>query len=177
MEIESKVLDVDKKAIRRRLEALGAELTFDGTHDAYHFDTKDRRLGKEKSLLRLRREKDANGERVTMTFKRRVKGTVAKRAHEHEVVVSSFAAAERIVEGLGLHAVRRGKKRRAEYRLGKVHYCLDTIPGIPTYLEIEAPSERAVVAGAKRLGIGKKALKPWSLRDVLRHYGKKDCRT
>lgn len=173
MEIEAKILEVDAKAIGRRLKALGTRKTFDGTHEAFVFDDEQRSIHASHRLLRLRREVDRRGERVTFTFKRKVKTKSVKHAVEHETVVSSFDQARKILEGLGLRVTRVVRKRRKEYSLGRTHYCLDSVGNIPTYLEIEAPSQAGVIAAARKLGFTKDDLKPWTVGDVMKHYGVK----
>ncbi len=177
MEIEAKILEVDVKAVERRLQALGAKVTFDGAHEAYAFDDERRSIRAAKSLLRLRREIDHGEERVTFTFKQKAGGKNVKRAVEHETIVESFAQARKILEGLGLRVTRVVRKRRREYSLGRTHYCFDTFKGVPTFLEIESASESAVVAAARQLGFSRNDLKPWTGVDVLKHYGVKSSST
>ena len=169
MEIEAKILEIDADRVGRTLAALGAVKHFDGTHEAYSFD--DGHLKKNGCLLRLRRERQSGGETVTMTFKRLVRTEVTKQAEEAEVSVSSFGNARRIIEGVGFRSVKVVRKRRVEYVLGKTHFCLDTIRGAPTYLEIEAPTQARVVAAAVKLGYKKDRLRPWTVIDVMKHYG------
>ncbi len=169
-EIEVKILEIDKKSLVRRLKRLGAKKTFDGDIKASFFDFGDSRLKKTGRLLRLR---EGSGGTV-LAFKSPAGRSLVKTMKEHETSLSDPHAFREILSGLGLKEAGRTKKRRLSYKLGKVHFELDTYPGIPTDLEIEAPSEREVRKYVALLGFSMKDARPWTWRDVFRHYGRKE---
>ena len=61
-----------------------------------------------------------------------------------------------IVKKLGLEIIRRFEKKRTSYLVSKdgknVKVEIDTIPGVPTYLEVEANDEAAVRWGVQLVG-------------------------
>lgn len=182
MEIEAKILEVDAESVEERLRALGASLVFDGEHEALHFTSDD--FDHERNTLRIRKEKWtgtgalSGNERSILTLKTDKSTTGTKNANEYETEVGDYEAAKRILEGLGYRSRGLRKKHRKEFCIGEVHFCLDTLHDgrvgkridLPTYLEIEAPSEAEVIAWAERLGYSKDDLKPWTLRNVLEYY-------
>jgi adenylate cyclase class 2 len=168
-EIEVKILGIDKNKLVARLKRLGARKTFDGAIKASFFDYKDDRLKKTGRLLRLR--EGAAG--TILAFKAPAGRSRVKTMKEFEFSLSDPRALRAVLSGLGLKESGRTHKHRTSFRLGKAHFELDTYPGIPTYLEIEAPSERAVRKHVQLLGFNMKQARPWTWRDVFRHYGRK----
>ncbi len=57
-----------------------------------------------------------------------------------------------------------------KWMLGGVELCIDTWPWIPTFLEIEGPSEEEVWEVAKKLGLDKSKAKFGSVDSTYRHY-------
>ena len=63
-------------------------------------------------------------------------------------------------------------KKRISYVLGDIRFEIDTYEGIPTFLEIEAPSEEILEEMVLKLGFSMKDTKPWNGKKVWKHYGK-----
>jgi len=168
MEIEVKILEIDKKQIEKKLVALGARKIFDGTMHVLSFDFPDLRLRKKKDFLRLRTE----GQKTMLTYKKKVSKKRSKKAIEYEAKVSDFQKTKVLLEALGLKITFKIDKKRTEYELPNVKFAIDTYPGIPTFMEIEADSEKKVFSYAKRLGFPEKDCRAWTGRDVFEYYGK-----
>ena len=166
-EVEVKVLEVDRPAMERRLEALGARRIFDGILDIRSF-----RPSGEASLLRVRKE----GEETFLVVKVPADGGIAKHTDEHSVRVDDFDAAVRLVEALGFPAKWSYAKHRTSYILDGVRFEFDRLLGeydfVPEYLELEAPDERSLQRMLERLGIPLSDALPWTGGDVIRHYKK-----
>lgn len=168
LEIEVKILEIDKESVISRLEYLGATKVFEGVISARHYDFDDKSLTRNGGFLRLR----SKGDSAELTFKDKKGKGKAKVAKETETRVSSFKSMDKILTKLGMYPVVAYKKHRVSYQLGDAHLELDTYPGVPTFLEIEAPSYKKVKSVAKKLGFSEEELKPWSGKDVLKYYGK-----
>lgn len=149
-EIEVKFVDVDIEAIRERLTECGATLEQpmrlmrrvvieQPEHRAEH------------SFIRVRDE----GNKTTLTFKRRKTMDLAKDAHntqELEVVVSSFDDTVKIFTEAGWPPVSYQESKRETWQLGDAEVVIDVWPWINPYIEIEAHTEEAVRSVADKLG-------------------------
>jgi adenylate cyclase class 2 len=167
-EVEVKFLEIDKANLIRKLESMGARKEFDGTIEPIFFDYPDMRLRKIHNTLRLRKK----GGIYELTFKEKRKEPPAKIAKETEVTVSDFQEMKNILLQLGLIELRACPKHRISYTLGDCHYELDTYDGIPTFLEVESEDLESVKKGVERIGFSMKDATPWSVREIMEHYGK-----
>jgi adenylate cyclase, class 2 len=168
-EFEVKFLDIDVEAITAKLISLGAVKEFDGEIKPSIFDKKGKSLRAKGQLLRLRKK----GDLVELAFKQKLDRSDVKLYDETEVYVSDFEKASKILRALGFIEDARMAKHRISYSLGKAKFEFDTFPSIPTFLEIEAGSLQDLNDAVIQIGLDIKDAKPWSGRDVLRHYGKK----
>lgn len=146
-EIECRFLEIDKDAIVKKLLDLGAkdlgekmleEIIF------YHPQDTWREQGK---FIRLR----MNGDSVKLSYKEHREHTVDG-AYEIEMGIEDMKKAELFFEKIGFPASRHQQKKRLTFELGEVTFDIDTWPRIPTYIEIEGPSERALQEAAELLG-------------------------
>ena len=166
-EIEVKILEINKDKIIKKLESLGAEKCFEGKVNASFFDFKDKRLKKENSFLRLR-DKEKFSE---LTLKKKISKDEAKIMDETEIVVDNFANAKKILESLGLvESEIKMNKKRLSYKLGDVHFEIDSLENLPSYLEIEAPDLEKLKDAVEKLGFSMNDAKPWSMKDVKEYY-------
>ena len=147
-EIEIKILELNPEEIRNKLTNLGAEKVFDGRVHAIHFDVPDERLRKAGETLRIRKVDD----QVELCFKGKNISGKFKTKEEIEVTTSNFDDTIKIFEKLGFERFYEGKKRRESYKLGNIRFEIDTYPNMPTFLEIEAPTEEEVVEYVQKLG-------------------------
>ncbi|MEU8896215.1 class IV adenylate cyclase [Nocardia sp. NPDC048505] len=146
-EYEAKFLSVSVEEIRAKLTDLGATQNFPRT-------LLTRRIFENDSLargawVRLRNE----GSRSTLTLKQVTDATSIDGTTEIETTVGDLQAMAEILLKLGLHQVRYQENYREEWQLDEVVFDLDTWPGLPTFLEIEGPSETSVRSAASRLGL------------------------
>jgi len=165
-EIEVKILEIEVEDIRKKLLALGAEKIFDGELNIINFDYSDQRLIKEKKVLRLRKV----GKEVELCFKGKKENSQFKTQEEIEVNTSAFKDTLAILEKIGLKIIYRGKKHRESYKLGKIRFEIDTYPKIPTYLEIEAPTEEEVKTTVEQLGYQMEQTTNLDARQLEEHY-------
>ena len=167
-EIEAKILAINRTFVLKKLKALGARKVFSGRITAVYYDFKNDKLSSQGKVLRLRKK----GPKIELAYKQKRSKKNAKIMDEHETLLTDFPAAQRILRGLGLKEYRRVKKHRTSYALGDSRFEIDTIEGLPTFLEIESPSVKKLAKAVKKLGYSKSDAKPWSTWDLFKHYKK-----
>jgi len=172
-EVEVKIIDIDASEIIARLESLGAQRIFDGEMHAIYYDFPDRRLTRDHDIIRLRRESDLS----VLVFKKFIGDEAAKIREEHEVTVSDFETARRILEGIGLIPWLSMRKHRITYALGSEHIeidkYLDDYEYIPVFMEIEGTDIGSVHRCAEQLGYSRHDCLPWTAVDLAGHYARK----
>ncbi len=168
-EIEVKILEIDVTAVRQKISDLGAKKILDDELSYVILDDKKHSLFKEKKLLRVRKSKSE----AHLCFKNKAKKGKLREAEETEVKVDNYEDTIKIFKKLGFVTRHKGKKHRESYKLGKVKYELDTMPGIPTYLEIESDNEKDLIKGVERIGFKLKDATTMTGFDVIEHYRKK----
>ena len=168
-EIEVKILEIDVDAIRKTLLNLGAKKVLDDELSYVILDDEKENLFKEKKLLRVRKSKDS----AHLCFKSKAKKGKLRQAEETEVKVSNYEDTIKILKELGFVARHEGKKHRESYSLGNVRYELDTMPGIPTFLEIEADNEEDLIKGIENVGFKLEDVTSMNGFDVIEYYRNK----
>jgi len=147
-EIEVRFLEIDKEDLLMRLRVARAEDKGESILEELIFYDTERKWVDQNKLVRLRR----NGSRVDLTYKwhqaRAVDG-----AKEIELEVSDMSKAEAFLSAIGLQIARHQEKRRHTFKLGEVVIDIDTWPCIPTYVELEGPSEASLRRVAKMLNL------------------------
>ena len=80
-------------------------------------------------------------------------------------------AAIQMIRALGMKEHMTIQKRRASYRLGRCLVELDELPLIGCFVEIEGPTEKAILAVA-----GKLNLRTEPVKDAYSHMLSAECR-
>ncbi|MFC2135460.1 class IV adenylate cyclase [Bacteroidota bacterium] len=142
IEYETKVLDIDKEEILKKLKSLGAEIGERKLQKRWVFH-----MG-ENWWIRLRDD----GYKIMITYKSR-KGTGISNTEEIEVEVSDFKEAYKIFSSLGFKAEYYQENYRIMCKHNDIEFCIDEWPQIPVLLEIEGTSEEKVKEGLKLLGL------------------------
>ena len=171
MEVEVKIIDIDRGRVEERLRSLGASKTFEGEEDTRFFDFPTNQISQAKNLLRLRKKAD----KTQLTFKKFVASESVKVRDEYEVMISEFEPMRLILEGIGLVQTSRMVKHRVTYSLGGgVRVDLDKYSGdfsyIPDFMEIEAKDVTTVQSNIKLLGFEPEEGKNWTTFDLIDHY-------
>jgi len=168
-EIEVKILEVNRPELEKKLLSLGAEKIFEGTISDVYFDTNDKT-----KLLRLRNEND----KTIFTLKNKILADGVKEAEETEVEVKDYETMKKIVESLGYSVYLELIKKRISYKLNGARFefdnYLDNWEHVPEFMEIEAKNKEEIIKNAKLLGFEERDLKPWSGKEVERHYREKN---
>jgi adenylate cyclase class IV len=145
-EIEGKFLDININDLRKKLKLNGAKKIHKMMlYRRYVFHL----LSGEKGYIRTRQENKF----VTITVKTYPKDS--KFAKESEIVVNSTLEESRdflLAQGYKLKAYQ--ETLREKWSLGDcLEIAIDTIPGIPTYVELECKSEKEIKRVAKLLDL------------------------
>lgn len=160
-EIEAQFLEINKDEMREKLKALGAELVMpEVLMKRVVFYTG------EHSFARVRNE----GDKIVMTYKNISDDYSILGTKEVNVVVDDYDKAILFLKGCGLEVKAKQETLREMWKLGEVEICIDTWPWLPTFMEIEGPSEEVVWNTAEKLGLDKKKAKFGSVDTTYQHY-------
>ncbi len=159
-EIEAKFRVATFAAVRRALKARGARYISTIVQTDNFFDTTDAALLAKGCGLRVRATRvlrSADGQvdtRPLVTFKGPVKpGSRAKIRQEMQTRCDEPGVMEHILRAIGLQDAITVTKRRTSYRLGRCDVELDEVDNLGRFVEIEGPSEAAVLAVGRKLGL------------------------
>lgn len=170
IEIEVKILEIDRESVEKKLIALGARKTFDDKIHAIYYDLRDNSLKETGKTLRLRKE----GERTILALKLHIENALAKERTEHEVEVCRFEEMKTVIEGLGYTPWLEMQKQRTSYEIQGTHVELDRYYGqhdfIPEFLEIEGRDIETIYRCAEALGFSRHDCRPWDVAELIGYY-------
>lgn len=160
-------MEIDKPKLIRRLQ----ELKADGLGE-YLLSERifyDRELTWMYKTIKMVRIREYNGH-IFLTYKH-AQNLTADGTEEIEMEINDADKAELFLTKLGLVMYRRQEKRRHTFKLGEVIVDIDTWPKVPTYVELEGPSEEALKNAARALGLDWSEVVFESARLVIeKHY-------
>ena len=162
-EYEVRILEVDVEKVKDRLEKIKAKMKWDQIQKRYVYDFIPKLDGK---WIRLR----TNGDKTTLTIKNIVTSKIDG-TQELEVVVDNFERTNLILKELGYVPKGYQENRRIQYELNGIEVDIDSWPMIPTYLEIEGPSEEAVYNTVEALGFTKDDCTTRDVEGIYVDYG------
>lgn len=160
MEIEVKMRLADPAAIIERLKALSAHLRARLLETNVFLDLPDGALRAADRGLRVRHERDLQDDRETVIITHkgpRLAGDVKQR-EETELTCESLEDAIALLAVLGFRKGLSFEKRRDKWTLGDCEVCIDLMPRLGNFLEIEGPSESAVLQWRDKLGLSDEPL-------------------
>ena len=161
-EIEAQFLDINKEAMRAKLEKIGAKLVKpEVLMQRIIFD-----IGKHEYA----RVRDEGGGKIVMTYKKIKDDKSILGTKEINVEIDNYENGIALLKACGLVPKAEQESYRETWTLGDVEICIDTWPWIPTFLEIEGPSEREVWQTAEKLGLDKTTAKFGSVDTTYQHY-------
>lgn len=171
LEIEVKILNINRKEIEKKLASLGAKKVFDGEITASFFDFLDKSIRNNKQAVRLRKV----GDQAFLTTKTPVSNKHGIKIQEElEIEVINFSRTKEILETLGLLEWMSIKKSRISYLLNNIHFEFDKYHEqyefIPEFLEIETKDTKAIFQYVELLGFKRQDCKPWTLLDLVKHF-------
>ena len=160
-EIEAQFLDINKDEIRTKLKNLGAELIkpevlmkrvvfYTGEH----------------SFARVRDE----GDKIVMTYKNISDDFSILGTKEINITVNNYDDAVLFMKSCGLEVKAVQETLRETWAYQDAEICIDTWPWLPTFIEVEGPSEESVWQVASELGLEKSNAKFGSVDTTYQHY-------
>lgn len=161
-EIEAQFLDIDKNEIRKKLEEIGAKCTKP--------EVLMKRMVFDTGIHSFARVRDEGGGRIVMTYKdvsdeKSILGT-----KEVNVVIDNYENGILFMKGCGLEPKAEQETLREIWEYGDVEICIDTWPWLPTFVEVEGPSEKAVWDTAEKMGLKKEKAKFGSVDSTYQYY-------
>ncbi|MBQ6510603.1 CYTH domain-containing protein [Candidatus Saccharibacteria bacterium] len=160
-EIEAQFLDVKKDEIRQKLKKLKAKLIKPEvmmTRVAFSIA--------EHQFARVRDE----GDKIVMTYKNVSDEKSILGTKEVNITIDNFDDGVMFLKGCGLKQSAYQESYRETWVLDDVEICIDTWPWLPTFIEIEGPTEKSVWDTAKKLGFKKSQAKFGSVDSTYQHY-------
>lgn len=160
LEIEATFVDIDKDKLRVKLNAIGAKLI--------QPETLMRRVVfnvNAHSFIRVRNE----GKRIILTYKNHLNNTITG-TEEINVEVSDYEKTIAILKAGGLKPKSEEDSYREKWQLDDVEIDIDTWPWIPSYVEIEGPSEEKVRKVSEQLGFNMNEAIIGSVDEVYKLY-------
>jgi len=152
-EIEAKIKVAALEPIAGKLKELGAQFLHTTQQtDTYFMDT-HKLLHKNDCGLRIRRQSIDGNQSAFLTFKGAREKTKYKSRSEHETGIGDPDAAENILEGLGYQKRLTVEKKRSVWRLDNCEVCLDELPELGCFVEVEGPDEETISSVLAKLNL------------------------
>lgn len=161
-EFETKLLDINKKEIEKKLEKIGAVEEPEVLMRRWVFDINPAK----QEWIRLRDD----GRKTTIAYKCK-KGSGIAGTEEIEIEVGDFEKASKILSKLEFKGVWYQENKRKRYQYDGIEFTIDSWPKIPPFLEIEARSEEEVKRGLELLDLQNKDAGNLSVKDTYLRYG------
>ena len=152
-EIETKVLDINEKAVIKSLVSLKAKKIQKTTLTVDWYRLIGTKEGEDPWFLRIRSNSDGKHE-VTWKAKSSIAGGVRKHK-EINFNIDVPTQLSDLFQEIGLEKYAHQEKIRTTYSLKNWTFDIDQYPNMPAFLEIEGPSEDSVRKAIKLLGLEK----------------------
>lgn len=166
-EIEAKFIDIDPIDLRKRLKKIGATKKHSEVLTKRNvFDYSDNRLNKIGAWIRVR---DNGDEKITLSYKRLIDRSLCG-TQEIEVVVDSFEKTTDFLLACGFDKKAYQETKREKWVLGEAEITIDTWPWIPSFVEIEAGTEKEVMNISDKLGFNWEDSMCGSVENVYQRY-------
>ncbi|MCL5435639.1 MAG: CYTH domain-containing protein [Patescibacteria group bacterium] len=151
-EVETKILEVDPKEIKRKLLALGAKFVLDTKLVVDWYGPKNlTHRGDDPWYLRVRSYSDGKNEVTWKGISKQFK--VARGHKEINFFVTDPGNMGEILKALEFEHYAHQEKYRQSWALENWRFDLDRYPGMPPYLEIEAQNQTEIVKAIAKLGL------------------------
>lgn len=148
-EFEAKFLVRDLSDARRQLEEIGATCVHaERLLRRAVFDLPDLSLDRRGAWVRVRDE----GDRVTMSYKQVQCESDVTGTFETILIVDSYDRATELLNDIGMVRKSYQETKRESWTCEGVSFDIDTWPGLPPFMEIEAGDEVAIRRWANVLG-------------------------
>ena len=152
-EIEAKIKVATLEPIENKLKKLNADFIQSVRQvDTYFMDT-HKQLRKDDCGLRIRQEIAEGQTTAKITFKGPRTDSKFKSRSEYETGIDDIEMMENIFESLGYHKRLTFEKKRTVWSLDACEVCLDELPQLGCFVEVEGPDEDVISAVLKKLGL------------------------
>ena len=150
-EIEAKIKVAALEPIAETLKQIGAVFLHELRQvDTYFMDT-HKLLHKNDCGLRIRRQTIAGEQSAMITFKGPRSDSQYKSRSEYETGISDVTMTEKIFALLGYTKRITLEKKRAIWQTDDCLICLDELPRLGCFVEVEGPNESIISAVLKKL--------------------------
>jgi adenylate cyclase class 2 len=153
LEIEAKVKVERLEPVTERLAEAGACFKHELLEKDSYFTDTDRMVVRPGCGLRLRRQKLNENEKVLLTYKGPKKKTKFKTREEIEFEIGDADKAEVLLAAIGCYKKLTFEKKRSLWHLQQCLICLDELPLLGCFVEVEGPDETAISDVLKRIGL------------------------
>ena len=150
-EIEAKLKVESLEQIAESLKKLGAQYKCEFIQRDTYFDVDENALIKSDRGLRLRQQKTGEAEKVFLTYKGPKQKTRFKSRTEIEVEVGDFTTMAELLTALGFIIRIQFEKKRRFWLLDDCQICLDELPLLGLFIEIEGPGEQTIARLLEKL--------------------------
>jgi adenylate cyclase class 2 len=152
-EIEAKIKVDALGPIAEKVKQLGARFLHDvGQVDTYFTDTAGKLITND-CALRIRRQTIDHEQSTLITFKGPRADGKFKNRDEYETGIDNAETAEKIFESLGYYETIVIEKKRMMWLLDDCEVCLDELPHLDCFVEVEGPSEEVISGVLKKLNL------------------------
>ncbi|MBW8034599.1 MAG: class IV adenylate cyclase [Planctomycetes bacterium] len=153
IEIETKIKVDSFESVWDRLKAAGGQLNAKVVQRDTFFVDIEHKLIRSDRGLRLRVQIADGIETVILTYKGPRQKTSFKSRQEIEVEVDSYESMESIFLALGFEKGISFEKRRDLWSLDECEVCLDELPLLGRFVEVEGPSEDKIRLVLQKIGL------------------------
>jgi len=152
-EIEAKLKVDSLQMVAEKLAQLGAEFLQEQVQRDYYFDDAKAGLTKTDRCLRLRQQFTDDQEKLLLTYKGAKEKDNFKKRQELEIEVKDLDSTGKLLSALGYGQTLVVEKKRRIWQLGSCRVCLDELPLLGSFVEIEGPEGQKIADVQSSLGL------------------------
>ncbi len=153
VEIEAKLKVDSLDTVEGKLTEFGAGFVEQLSQRDFYFDDVKRTMAASDKCLRIRRQMAGSTEKIFLTFKGPGEKGPFKRRQEMEIEVSDLESTKALLSALGYEEALIVEKKRGLWHLNDCEICLDDLPLLGKFVEIEGPDEDRIAGTRKKLGL------------------------
>jgi len=169
-EVELKAVVDDLAERRRKIEAAGAALSFEGKISDRRYDFPSRELSARDEVLRTRRYQSSASPKTFLDWKGPTEvRDVYKIREEITTPVEDFDSLEKIIEKLGLQLTWEIDRDIAQYQFGGATIRFESYPRMDVLVEVEGEPV-AIEATIEALGLPRGTFTNERLADFVEHF-------
>jgi len=153
IEIEAKLKVDSLPAVEKKLKKLGAAFLREIVQRDYYLDDAKANLTRTDRCLRLREEFTGKSRKTVLAYKgAREKGRFKKRL-EVQTEISDAQSVRKMLSAIGYSEMLVYEKKRQLWVYGGCEICLDELPLLGNFIEIEGDSVKRIAKVQKELGL------------------------